>query len=33
MLAGGNRIAVETDAGWEVIGFAGAELVSPGPIG
>lgn len=30
-LAGANRIAVETDAGeWEVIGFAGAELVSPG---
>jgi hypothetical protein len=29
-LAGSNRIAVETDAGWEVIGFAGAELVSAG---
>jgi hypothetical protein len=30
-LAGANRIAVETDAGeWEVLGFAGAELVSPG---
>ncbi|WP_423068486.1 baseplate multidomain protein megatron [Devosia sp. CN2-171] len=30
-LAGANRIAVETDAGeWEVIGFAGSELVSPG---
>lgn len=31
MLAGSNRIAVETDAGdWEVIGFAAAELVAPG---
>jgi hypothetical protein len=30
-LAGGNRVAVETDAGqWEVLGFAGAELVAPG---
>jgi len=29
-LAGSNRIAVETDAGWEVIGFAGAELVAAG---
>jgi hypothetical protein len=30
-LAGSNRIAVETDAGyWEVIGFAGAELIAPG---
>ncbi len=30
VLAGGNRIAVETDAGaWEVVGFAGAELVAP----
>ena len=30
-LAGGNRLAVETDAGnWEVIGFAGAELVASG---
>lgn len=30
-LAGGNRIAVETDAGeWEVLGFAGAELIAPG---
>jgi hypothetical protein len=30
-LAGSNRVAVETDAGdWEVIGFAGAELVAPG---
>lgn len=30
-LGGGNRIAVENDAGqWEVIGFAGAELVAPG---
>ena len=29
-LAGNNRIAVETDAGaWEVIGFAGAELIEP----
>ena len=27
---GRNRIAVQTDAGdWEVIGFAGAELVAP----
>jgi hypothetical protein len=30
VLAGGNRIAVETEAGWEIIGFAAAELVSPG---
>ena len=31
VLAGANRIAVETDTGdWEVIGFAEAELVSPG---
>ncbi|WP_332693590.1 baseplate multidomain protein megatron [Devosia sp.] len=31
VLAGSNRIAVETDAGdWEVIGFADAELVSSG---
>jgi hypothetical protein len=29
-LAGSNRIAIETGAGWEVIGFAGAELVSAG---
>ena len=30
-LAGGNRIAVETDVGaWEVLGFAGAELIAPG---
>jgi hypothetical protein len=29
-LAGNNRLAVETDAGWEVIGFAGAELVGAG---
>ena len=29
-LAGNNRIAVETAAGWEVIGFAGAELVGAG---
>lgn len=29
-LAGSNRIVVETDAGWEVIGFARAELVAPG---
>lgn len=29
-LAGSNRIAVETEAGWEVIGFAGAELISAG---
>ena len=30
-LAGANRIAVETDTGeWEVLGFAAAELVSPG---
>ncbi|MDC9823833.1 phage tail protein [Devosia sp. ZB163] len=30
-LAGANRIAVETDAGeWEVLGFAGAELIAPG---
>jgi hypothetical protein len=31
VLAGGNRIAVETDSGdWEVIGFAEAELVALG---
>lgn len=31
VLAGSNRLAVETDAGaWEVVGFAGAELVEPG---
>jgi hypothetical protein len=31
VLAGGNRIAVQTDAGdWEVIGFAEAELLAPG---
>ncbi|ODT79702.1 MAG: hypothetical protein ABS76_19200 [Pelagibacterium sp. SCN 64-44] len=31
VLAGGNRIAVETDAGhWEMLGFAQAELVAPG---
>ena len=29
-LAGSNRIAVETAAGWEVIGFAGAELGGAG---
>ncbi|MCW5721959.1 MAG: glycoside hydrolase/phage tail family protein [Devosia sp.] len=31
VLAGSNRLAVETDAGdWEIIGFAGAELTGPG---
>jgi len=31
VLGGSNRLAVETDAGgWEVIGFAEAELVAPG---
>nr|WP_295888531.1 glycoside hydrolase/phage tail family protein [uncultured Devosia sp.] len=31
VLSGSNRLAIETDAGgWEVIGFAQAELVSPG---
>lgn len=31
VLAGGNRLAVETDAGaWEIIGFAQAELLGPG---
>ncbi|KKB81275.1 hypothetical protein VW35_03945 [Devosia soli] len=31
VLAGSNRLAIETDAGdWEVIGFAEAELVEPG---
>lgn len=31
VLAGSNRLAVETDAGgWEIVGFAGAELVSVG---
>jgi hypothetical protein len=30
VLAGANRIAIETDAGgWEIIGFAGAELAAP----
>ncbi|MGN6488592.1 MAG: baseplate multidomain protein megatron [Devosia sp.] len=29
-LAGSNRLALETDAGWEVIGFANAELVGAG---
>lgn len=30
VLAGSNRLAVETAGGWEVIGFADVELVSPG---
>ena len=31
VLAGANRIAVETDGGeWEVIGFADADLIAPG---
>ena len=31
VLAGGNRVAVETDAGdWEIVGFAEAELLAPG---
>jgi hypothetical protein len=31
VLSGNNRLAVETDAGgWEVIGFAQADLVAPG---
>ena len=31
VLGGSNRLAVENDAGnWEVVGFANAELVSPG---
>jgi len=31
VLAGSNRLAVQTDAGaWEVLGFAQAELVAPG---
>ncbi|MBU1305511.1 MAG: glycoside hydrolase TIM-barrel-like domain-containing protein, partial [Alphaproteobacteria bacterium] len=30
VLAGSNRLAIQTDAGgWEVIGFAGAELIGP----
>jgi hypothetical protein len=30
VLAGSNRLAIETDAGaWEIVGFADAELVSP----
>jgi len=30
VLGGGNRLAIETDAGgWEVIGFGGATLVAP----
>ncbi|MCS6760762.1 MAG: hypothetical protein MO846_01200 [Candidatus Devosia symbiotica] len=31
VLAGSNRLAIETDAsGWEVVGFASASLVAPG---
>ncbi|GLQ10268.1 hypothetical protein GCM10007913_22000 [Devosia yakushimensis] len=30
VLAGSNRLAVETPGGWEVIGFADVELVAPG---
>jgi hypothetical protein len=31
LLAGANRLAIETDAGgWEILGFGDAELVSPG---
>lgn len=30
VLAGGNRLAVETDAGWELIQFARAELIGAG---
>ncbi|MDP1730725.1 MAG: glycoside hydrolase/phage tail family protein [Devosia sp.] len=31
VLAGGNRLAIETDSGaWEIAGFANAELLSPG---
>jgi len=30
LLAGANRLAVETDLGWEVLGFADADLLSPG---
>lgn len=31
VLAGGNRLAIETDAGdWEIVGFAQATLVAPG---
>ncbi len=31
VLAGANRIAVETDAGdWEIVGFAQADLLAPG---
>jgi hypothetical protein len=31
VLAGANRIAVETDAGdWEIVGFAEAQLLAPG---
>jgi chitodextrinase len=29
-LAGANRVAVETAGGWEIVGFAAAELLSPG---
>lgn len=29
-LDGGNRLAVETETGWEVLGFAHAELIGPG---
>ena len=31
VLAGANRIAIETDTGaWEIVGFADAELIAPG---
>lgn len=30
VLAGANRIAIETDAGWEIVGFVVAALESPG---
>ena len=30
VLAGANRIAVESDSGpWEIVGFAAAELITP----
>lgn len=29
VLAGSNRIAVETGAGWEIVGYASAELIAP----
>ncbi|HEV7276152.1 MAG TPA: glycoside hydrolase/phage tail family protein [Devosiaceae bacterium] len=30
VLAGANRLALETGLGWEIVGYAGAELLAPG---